>query len=817
MKTKRTIAMLLVVAMLFAFVSVIAACEKKPAPTSITVDPSSVSVEVGKSSAKPTLKFQPSDADQSVTWTSADTSVATVNDQGVVTGVKAGETTVTVKSKKADSVQATVTVKVTAQSSEVKRTAITVSPSNVTLDIGAKSSKPTLTFQPSDAVQSVTWTSATPAVATVDDDGVITAVSAGTTTVTATSTVASTVKAEISVTVNAAQDKNKGLTQDNPLTPDEAIALMEEAGSGVVVNASNKDGYYVQGVVNTDSTINNYKEWSFTLGTGEKKVTCQAKVDASVTDKPEEKNGALDGATVIIHGFLELYQGAYKIAYLPASVSPTGDKYTPNLVKVEFAPIPPAEVESISIKNGSVDYSGATAYLLPLEDNSISFTAKVGPDNAPQDIVWTVENGDKATVTTVDGTSETTASASVKYKDQTGSITLTATAKGTDISASVTVEIRDVKGSKQEDPLTVDEAISLMSASEGEYLQADVSHGFYILGTVAAGSTVSASGTWTFALVGSNNKKIECSVEHNKLNDIVIPDMNGGLDNCEVILYAHSIAFVDETFTARGNMNELKSCTFPSLESIVIEAENTEVVVPYSVEIKVKSVAPANAIFDDVVWTSSDQNKATVEGDKTGATLTAVAAGEVKVSVKCGDVTSNEVTITVSEEQQAIKAVYDWTDKFTADTVCNNSYYHYNLPNDTDILDSYINVWTPGQTEITEFKTINAFEAGEEGKGIGYFAHPRRDNSCTISITTQHQISKLTLKLIPYSDATTIQFSVNSQPYQKDKTDSDNWDGKIESAFEVSFDFAEATQNIELLTVWTTGNNFAIVGMTFYY
>ncbi len=608
-------------------------------------------------------------------------------------------------------------------------------------------------------------------------------------------------------------DPDKGKTKDNPLTPDEAIALMKQAGSGVVVGAAEKQQYYIQGVVNAGSTVDTqYHEWTFTLGTGTDKVSCQATIDSSVTNKPSETNGALDGATVIIHGFLELYSGRYQCSYLPASASPTGNKFTPSLVEIT---IPVGEVESVSIMNG-IDYANSTAYLLPIEGNSISFSAKVNPSNAPQDIVWSVTNGDVATVTANDTTEEAPASAQVTYKGQTGSVTLTATAKGTNISATVTVEFRDVHGGKESDPLTVDEAIAIMEAKPGEYLNADDrGHGYYIQGTVASGSTVAGSGTWSFTLAGTDNKSIDCSVEGSKLNGIKIPNMAGGLDGCQILLYAERITYVNDAHTAKGNTNELKSCTFPALTAIEIEAEQTEVTIPNSVEITVKSITPANAVFENVEWLTSDETKATVTGDESKATVTAVAAGEVKISVRYANITSNEITLNVSQEQQAIKATYDWTDKLTADTVCNNTYYHYNLPNDTDILSSYINVWTPGQTEITEFKTKNAFEAGEEGKGIGYFAHPRRDNSCTISIVTQHQIKKFTLKLIPYSDATTIQFSVNGQPYQKDKTDQDNWDGKVSSAFEVSFEFNQATQNIELSTVWTTGNNFAIVGITF--
>ncbi len=127
---------------------------------------------------------------------------------------------------------------------------------------------------------------------------------------------------------------DKGKTQDNPLTVEEAIALMKEAGSGVVVGAAEKQQYYVKGVVSGSTVDTQFHEWTFTLGTGSEKATCQAKINSSVSVEFPESDGALDGATVIIHGFLELFNGQYKIAYLPASASPTGDKFTPDVVEV---------------------------------------------------------------------------------------------------------------------------------------------------------------------------------------------------------------------------------------------------------------------------------------------------------------------------------------------------------------------------------------------------------------------------------------------------------------------------------------------------
>ncbi len=473
-----------------------------------------------------------------------------------------------------------------------------------------------------------------------------------------------------------------------------------------------------------------------------------------------------------------------------------------------FVPQTPAEVESVSIMNGTSDNTDATLYLLPLEGNNISFTAKTNPANAPQDIVWTVENGDIATVVTTDGTSDVQALGKVTYKDQTGRVTLTATAKGTNISASVTVEIREIKGSKESDPLTVDEAIEMMIASEGKSLTADDrSHGFYIQGTVASGSTVNAAGTWTFSLSGSDDKVIVCTVEKSKLNGNQIPENNGGLDGCTVLFYAHNMIYSAEQYRAGSNMNELKTCTFPALEAIEIEAEKTEVTVPYSVTITVKSVTPASAIFENVEWITSDETKATVTGNTVKATVTTIAAGEVNISVRCGSVTSNEITLTISDGQSDA-IIYDWSGSLTESSIVDNVYTYDSV---SDML-TKLNTWSPDQQEITAFTASN-LSVSKNGKGFGYFALPAMDNSATATFTTTHQIKKIIFRIIPFADATTTEFTVNGVQFKKDKEDS-VYNGKLSSAFDAEVELTEASSTLEIQMPWKQKNNFVIVGMT---
>ncbi len=63
-----------------------------PRVTSLTVTPNELSFTEGDAAQRLAVTFTPSGASATVTWTSTDTTVATVNDKGVVTPVYSGET-----------------------------------------------------------------------------------------------------------------------------------------------------------------------------------------------------------------------------------------------------------------------------------------------------------------------------------------------------------------------------------------------------------------------------------------------------------------------------------------------------------------------------------------------------------------------------------------------------------------------------------------------------------------------------------------------------------------------------------------------------
>ena len=159
------------------------ACGPKDDPviavTGITLSQTSVSLEVG-GKVSLTATVSPSDAtDKTVTWTSSNSSVASVSG-GVVTAAAEGTTTITA-SAGGKSAKCEVSVK----RKVVDVTGVSLNKTDLTLNPG-ETFLLEATVSPSDATdKTVTWTSSDPSVVSVES-GLVKAVSAGTATVTAT-------------------------------------------------------------------------------------------------------------------------------------------------------------------------------------------------------------------------------------------------------------------------------------------------------------------------------------------------------------------------------------------------------------------------------------------------------------------------------------------------------------------------------------------------------------------------------------------------------------------------------------------------------
>lgn len=184
--------------------------------TGVSIVPATASVGVG-ASATLSAKVAPGNAtNKAVTWTSSNPAVATVNASGVVTGVSVGSATITVKTVDGGF---TATSAIDVSVIVVPVTGITVSPTSGTLSLGGTLTL-TAAVAPGNATnKTITWTSSSPAIATVSATGVVTGVAPGSVTITAT-TQNGGFKASAMLTV-----ANGGLPCVNPVST--ALPLMQ--------------------------------------------------------------------------------------------------------------------------------------------------------------------------------------------------------------------------------------------------------------------------------------------------------------------------------------------------------------------------------------------------------------------------------------------------------------------------------------------------------------------------------------------------------------------------------------------------------------
>ena len=140
-------------------------------PTSIDL-PSTLSLEVGKSKTL-TPTVVPSDATYTLSWSSSNTSVATVSQSGVVTAKASGATIITVRTDNGKSDDCLVTV----TQSAVSPTSVSVTPTSLSLEVN-QTANLTATVYPSNATTSLTWSSSNTNVAKISS-GKVTAVGAG--------------------------------------------------------------------------------------------------------------------------------------------------------------------------------------------------------------------------------------------------------------------------------------------------------------------------------------------------------------------------------------------------------------------------------------------------------------------------------------------------------------------------------------------------------------------------------------------------------------------------------------------------------------
>ncbi|URZ00520.1 Ig-like domain-containing protein [Clostridium felsineum] len=183
--------------------------------TSISLDKTSLDVNVGETNTLNALIVPNDITNKAVIWVSSDPSIATVDKDGKVTAIKKGTAIITATTQDGSNLSASCTVNVK------DSTTISLNKSTDSINIGGIDNL-VATVNSSDV--GVTWTSSDNSIVTVDKDGKITGVKAGQATITATTadgktvacvvTVNSSDKAVLSITMTNGQTKQYNVNMD---------------------------------------------------------------------------------------------------------------------------------------------------------------------------------------------------------------------------------------------------------------------------------------------------------------------------------------------------------------------------------------------------------------------------------------------------------------------------------------------------------------------------------------------------------------------------------------------------------------------------
>jgi uncharacterized protein YjdB len=308
------------------------------APQNVQITASKTPLGIGEKSTF-TAKVNPDGAIQTVTWSSSSDAIATVNPTtGEVTGIAAGDVVITATSTADASKKATVNVKV----EDIKVSSITLV--NQTVSIGGTITL-TPNVQPANATnKNVDWSSNDNTTATVNAQGVVTGVKAGSVTITATAQDGSRVIG--TATVNVVACTPVGGTWD--LVVDEVTWTSAYVGAEILFTATirNQGGTATpNGKHGVSFTISSQDEQTYYTTTWNDKHTTSIPTCGTVTLT------ATGGA-----GELNFWKpeaaGTYKVvAYVNDDSSLLGENRDNNktTANVMVTAAPPVTVSSITI------------------------------------------------------------------------------------------------------------------------------------------------------------------------------------------------------------------------------------------------------------------------------------------------------------------------------------------------------------------------------------------------------------------------------------------------------------------------------------
>ena len=590
------------------------------AVTSVTLNKTELKLTEGGSETL-TATVKPDDAtDKTVTWSTSDSNVATVDENGKVTAVKEGSASITAKAG-----EQSATCKVAVSKNVVAVTGISLNKTTLTLTEG-DSETLVATVTPDDATdKTVTWSSSDSAVATVDN-GKVTAVKEGTATITAKAgeksatcsvSVSKNVIAVTEITLNKTslslkEDESETLvatvkpddatdktvtwstSDSNVATVDESgkVAAIKEGSATITAKAGEQSATCKVAVSKNVVAVTgiSLNKTTLTLTEGESETLVATVTPDDATDKTVTWSSSDSAVATVDNGKVTaVKEGTATIT------AKAGDKSATCTVTVNKNVI---AVTSVTLNKTELTLT---------EGDSETLTATVKPDDATdKTVTWTSSN---ASIATVDANGKVTA---VKE----GSATITAKAGDKSSTCMVTVNKKVVAVTS----VTLNKTELTLTEGGSETLTA----------TVKPDDATDKTVTWTtsdasIATVDANGK-----VTAIKEGTATVTAKAGEKSaTCKV--------------TVDKNVIAVTSVTLNKTELTLTEGES---------ETLTATVKPDDATDKTVTWSSSDTAVATVDNGK----VTAIKEGTAIITAKAGD-KSTSCTVTVNKKVIAVTSV----------------------------------------------------------------------------------------------------------------------------------------------------------------
>ena len=587
------------------------------AVSSVSLDKTSVSLNVGESVTLAATVKPDNATNKTVSWSSSNASVASVDASGKVSAVAEGTATITAKAG-----DKTATCSVTVKKSVVAVSSITLDKSSLELTEGETATL-VATVKPDNATdKTVTWTSDKASVATVDASGKVTAKAEGTATITAkasdktatcTVTVKKIVVAVESITLDITSlilNEGETITLTATVKPDNAsdktVTWSSSNPTKATVDQSGKITAIAEGTVN------------ITAKAGDKTATCTVTV--------MKVNIPVESLTLDKY-YLELIEG--ETATITATVKPdnatnktvTWSSSNPTIAAVDQNGTVTAVAEgtatitakasdktatcTVTVMKGNVPVESLTldkSSLELTEGETATLIATVKPDNATdKTVTWSSSN---PWVATVDQNGQITAV-------RAGEATITATVGGKYAYCTLIVKNKEIAV----ESITLDK--TSLELFEGEVAM--------LYATVLPWNAPDKTVTWT-----SSNPSV------------ATVDQDGRVTALHEGTAAITAKAGDKTATCTITVKiPVQSVT---LDKTTLELDEGETVTLHA------TVLPENAADKTVTWTSSNPSVVTV--DQSGK-VTALYGGTAIISAKAGDRTAT-CTVTVRTPVESV-------------------------------------------------------------------------------------------------------------------------------------------------------------------